>query len=348
MLPQKSRTFYLFCLLLWTCVHLYAQETAAESNISPGLELDYQERTEFQEQVKDLFENAKYAELERLAGQVRDNQEHFVGGDWKLEYFYLGLRKTYKQLDTLAMLTKEDNFQQWLNAYPNSITVRIALADYLKEVAWRYRGDSYAYMVAPENFMKFQEILSRIPPLFAEGENLPEKDPHLYAVIITVGNAIGVDKSDLYSYLQKGLAINPNYFPLYVRMTTVLLPQWQGAPGEVEEFAENVLNSTQNEHGHTYYALIADKARSYAGNWKNYSIFQFSWDKIKKGLDELISQNPTNFYYLNAYAMFACIYKDKAAAADLFQKIGNTWDGSSQEIWKEKKYLEANRAWSLK
>lgn len=331
-----------FCLFL-TSVHLFTDNSFAETKDVPSFLLDYQQKDEVQKQVKDSFDAEKYDELERLVSQFRNSKERFVGGDWKLEYFYLGLRTAYKLLDTTRMMGKEVSFQKWLTAYPNSSSARIAYADYLKEVAWKYRGDGYADSVSLEGRKKFDEYLAKIPSLFEEAQNLSEKDVHLYAVMITVGNALGWHKDQLSGYLNKGLVLNADYFPLYLRMTTVLLPRWQGEIEEVEKFADIALTA----RGEGYYALIADKARSYVG-WDDYLKFQFSWEKIKAGFDELLSQHPASFYYLNAYAMFACIYKDKIKARELFERIGDLWDGNSQVVWQEKKYLNTNKAWSFK
>ncbi len=343
---KKVKIFYFFCFL-GIGLYFFTQSIVAETVETSNLALDYQQKNDLQNQVKELFDREKYEELESLVSRIRENKERFIGGDWKLEYFYLGLRTAYKQLDTQNMLAKEQNFARWRSNYPNSVTTCIAWADYLKEIAWRYRGNGYADSVSLEGWKKFQEYLERIPLLFDEAQKLSEKDAHLYAVMITVGNAIGFNKELLFEYLGKGLILNPDYFPLYVRMTTILLPRWQGVSGEVEKFADSVLNDTQSAHGYAFYALIADKVRSYVG-WNDFLKFNFPWDKIKKGFDELLIQYPANFYYLNAYAQFACIYKNKSVAKVLFDKIGNLWDGSSEEIWREKKILDSNRAWSLK
>jgi len=248
--------------------------------------------------------------------------------------------------------------QRWHEAHPGSVTPRIVLADAHTEYAWEARGHGWASTVTEEGWKGFREHLTKAWEILREAEKLETKDPQLYSIMVLTGMGLSKDRpgalasllsdvtglkltrNEIAEAFEKGVQVEPAYYHTYFRRAISLLPRWGGGPGEVELFAARAVELTRDLEGEALYAVVAYHVLDFVGTATYCHRFHFSWPRIKQGHIDLLKRFPESTYRLNAFCLFASIYKDRETARELFDKIGDNWYRSvwsrgAFERWKE-------------
>jgi hypothetical protein len=77
---------------------------------------------------------------------------------------------------------------------------------------------------------------------------------------------------------------------------------------------------------------------------KMFAELGITWDEINEGFIELRRKWPTSAWTLNYHCRLAVAARERVAAAQLFQEIGeDIYDGA----WSSPEYLEKSRRWAL-
>jgi ankyrin repeat protein len=322
------------------------QSVSPDTPSSQELLLGALEEDKFKAKVKELFLNKKFAELEEMAKDFRENRTRTGIGNWKLDLFYRGIAEVYEKKSVVRIEDDIKIIQEWGGIIPGSVTQKIALAEAYKNLAWEYRGGGFGNTVSEEQGEAFKKYLTKSNLILAESETLSPNDPYLYSLWIWTGLGLSYRKDNLYSMLEKGMEIEPGFLPSYYAMAVATLPRWGGQPGETEAFVDWVANKIKETYGEQLYALIAMKIRKYVGD-TDFVAFRFSWPRIKKGLDEFLKIYPSNLFVLNAYAWFACNANDQGTAQEQFNRIGSAWDKESEKFWYKKEKFDYWKKWAF-
>ncbi|MDD5328252.1 MAG: right-handed parallel beta-helix repeat-containing protein [Phycisphaerae bacterium] len=282
-----------------------------------------------------------FSELEKMASLIRDEKRHFSNGNSQLNHFYYSFGRGFNQQrfdDNIKLIEK------WISKYPDSVTPQIALASVIYWKAWDIRGDSYSYKVSPEAWKPFEENLSKALDVLKQAESLNVKDPALYTMWISV--ARGLHKmDDLEAAFQKGIAIDPTYYPLYDAHCFTYLPRWYGKQGQYEQLAAEAAESTKNEMGQSLYYLLARGAISYVKDVNQFKEFGFDYKRIKQGQKDFAKQFPGlgDVESSNRACFMACAAGDKEDARDYFMDIGDNWD---KKVWLKSEEFEKYKSWA--
>ncbi len=315
----------------------------AEGDIKIDRESSYDETWVYEAEVEWLFRSESFDRLERMATVLRRDKLRYESGSWQLNWFHKNLRiDKYKSTNN----SPERNVKisnNWIKAYPDSVSARIALAKAYKNMAWDARGGGYVNTVSKEGWRKFGEYLDKAEGVLSEAEKLEQKDPELYALMVIVGMGNGWSDGRIRDAFQKGLAIEPNYYPLFYYYCDTLLPRWGGKYGDVERLADEAVEMTKEFDGEAMYALIADDVRSYVGNADYVRVHNFSWPRVKKGFDDFLEARPESIYRRNNYCLMACLHKDQDKANELFEEIGEDWESY---FWKNEESLNEWKQWA--
>ncbi len=312
------------------------------NHVSAAVVSDHTSKKEFKERVSSLLRANDFASLELIVDEIRESQERFSGGDWKLQFFYSGIDDVYERMSMSALESREKIFKAWLEAYPKSVAAHVAYATYLKDLAWRHRGSGYADTVTEEGARKFYLFLKMANQTLQNAEGLDQKDPHLYAIWINVANGLGLPKFEIYSILNRGKQVSRDYGQLYTRMATVVLPRWRGRPGELKAFIETIAEETRESNGAEFYFRLAYHVQGYVGA-ETYRKFGLSWTAVQDGAETLLQKYPEDAKILHQYAQMAIVNKDQALAAKLFERIGNHWDGVARNVWGNRRHYNQSR-----
>ena len=295
--------------------------------------------------VRRLLTEEKFEELEQIASRLREQKSRSYTGGWQLSDFYRYLSDDWATMEPSKEEWLFGLIRQWIKLKPESITPRIVLARVYMALAWAARGGGWASTVTPEGRNVFIDNLIKAQEVLQQAEKLESKDPELDAVFMNVGFALGKSQFEMEPLFLKGIDIERNYHSLYLVMANYLQPKWHGWDGELEAFADRAAHLTKEQEGESLYAIVAQVAipKSKTANPDDFLKFKFSYDRIKQGFGDILQRYPRADYYRNCYCFIAAIHKDKETAVQLFDKIGNNWNGNA---WCFEKYFKKYRDWA--
>ena len=257
-------------------------------------------------------EARQFEALEEMAADFRKDHARTEDGGWKLALFYESINDTYKDGNREKVKQFIRVLEDWGKSKPSSITQRIVLADAYTGLSWAYRGSGYASTVSKEQWERFSYYLEKANEILTEASKLPDQDPYLYALWLTVGKGLSFDKLTLYGLAAKGMEIEPSFFDIYRGMSHILLPRWFGDEGEVEAYAEWVADKTQNRLGDQLYTTVAEYVKISVGS-QDYVEHNFRGQELERVI-EILGPIPCNFYVINNFAWFAHYYDDRETA----------------------------------
>lgn len=269
--------------------------------------------------------------LEREIHEARDAKLRFPGGVWKLAVFYDAVNAPVSGdlSGDAGYQAHIERLKRWAEAYPESATAKIALADTYIAYADLARGTGYANTVTEEGWRLHGERTAMAASILADAAKMKEKDPYWYYVMGQVARGQGWDKQLESALLDAGMAFEPGFYHLYRLHTIFLLPKWYGEPGEAEAFADAISNHVGGKQGKFVYFEIASILTCQCDSDES-DIENLSWPKIKEGYAAMQEMYGVSRMKTNRYAHMAYLAGDKAVAAEIFARIGKDWEPS---VW---------------
>jgi hypothetical protein len=292
--------------------------------------------------IQDDLAAERFDELDRMADQFRRTKRRTAGGGWRLRGFYSALDANTKGLPDAAMEEHLKHIEHWIAARPESMTARVAMADGLHRWAWNARGGGVASTVTPAMAKLFFAREERAQKVLEDAKKLPTMCPQWYSEMMTVGLAQGWEHAKMQALFDEAMQFEPGYLYFYRDYANYLLPKWEGQDGDAEKFAQVTADKVGGEMGDLIYFEVA-KVVIKRGNG-GMPTGEMDWERIKRGgyaLDRLYGQSRGT---TNQFALMAYEYKDAAAAAPLFNAIGDRW---SPSVWKTLTYYQNARQWAL-
>ena len=290
-----------------------------------------------------LVLESNFDELESWAERLRRDQVVAQTLFWSESFYklvasgFLGEPQTRSLPDILwqGQLAFAD---AWIKQVPHSVAARIVKARTYINYAWSARGGGLADTVTEEGWRLFNQRMALAEEALREAAHQPTPDSCVYSALLTVGMANSWEHDQLDQVLEKGMNISPKNFKLYEHMVQALLPRWGGAPGEIAQLAETVLEHVKGDDGLEIYARIAAELREW-----NEDISDLSVDTLRTSIPVMLKRNRDSFFYKNFICWLACTVDDPQTARLLFAEIGNDPDMS---IWKTRREIDKWRHWS--
>ena len=316
-----------------------APASAQSSNLATDSELDSQPARSFKIEIRSLFNQEKFSQLDEIAEAARSQKQRFLGGGWKLRVFYDALREP-------GSLTATDDvwnahiarFERWIAASPNSSTPRVALAAALLDFAWKARGNGPGETVPPEGWDLFSDRVQKARNTLNEAKSISAANPQWYLEMETVALAQGWDHNTTEKLVEDASNVEPGYFYIYNKHTNYLLPKWYGQPGDSEDFLKSTADRIGGAEGDFIYFQIA---RNLNCCRVKAQMPNLSWDRVKQGFAALEKLYGSTNQQLNAFAFMAVRQGDSETAQQLFTRIGDNWD---EFVWGSKDKFERSKA----
>ncbi len=292
---------------------------------------EMEQRRQITENARRLLREKQFAELEKLADDLRSSKARLPSGLWKLYNFYEGLERPGYDVSGQDWVAHLGLLNEWRTAFPKSPTARTALAAAYAAYAWVARGSGYASTVTEEGWRLFRERLHRAEQIIDDAEAESLYDPHLAYVHLQVGKGLSWPDRRHRQVFEQAIGREPCYPPYYFQRINWLLPRWNGQPGDSERFADEAIRLNESCEGVGLYARLAVYLYGFKprDEWF-FDAFALSWPKVRDGFDELEKRYPHSLWNLNYYCLLACAARDDRTAVRLFERIGDRWDGS---VW---------------
>jgi len=319
--------------------HIDAEEVAAATRLKAIKDPISEEAYKFSVKVRQMYNSSRFDELEKIAAELRAEKQLFRNGSWKIVRFYDAFDCRDDEPEKMWKLHDQIH-QAWIAAKPESITARVAYADFLTSYAWHARGTGYANTVADDGWRLFSERLESSKQILMKAREMPEKDPVLWLTALTVALGQGPSKSEYDALMAEAHAFEPTFWGYDGARAYSLLPRWHGEPGEWEAFAEQTA-ARPDGPGAEVYARIVMRLMTFHDNIFRES--KASWDKTKEGLAQLRQKYPESLEFVNITALLATMAEDQELAEAMFDQLGDTYVPS---VWRKPERFAHYRNWA--
>lgn len=293
-------------------------------------------------QVKKMFTDRKFAELDAMAEEFRTTKSRFPDGVWKLQIFITAFNLATRT-PQWAFTSYISLAEEWRRTRPNSILARTVLAKAWSNYAWNERGGGFASEVKEEAWPVVRERLDKAWQIINEPLPLGTNDcPTRHDLRLIIAKSRGVEREQFEELFQEALRQSPGYYHYYATKADYLLPKWYGEQGEWQRFIEKVADLNPAGEGATVYtrtawSMFQDK------DWQNFKDSEVSWTRMKAGFTEIDHNYPDSPWIHNNFAKFACRAGDRDTANLLLKRIG--LETYYPEAW-GKDNVDACRTWA--
>ncbi len=292
-----------------------------------------------EKEVQEKLAAGDFPGIDEMAKTARQKKERLKGGYWKLDAIYNGLAgffSDYKgqRINEEMWLDRIKVLQSWKANFPDSVTVRVALAEANIELGWYARGHGYADSVSDRDYQLFTERLGAAESELREAYARSMRCPRLYRELLSLGTATGWPTEEFDKIYDEAIEYEPNYFQVQLIKSEYVMPRWNGKPGDWQSFIDALPAKLSSRHSDEsdmiYFLVAADKLRDQrAGN--NWAMI--STDRFQKGFAELDRKYGADRYRLNQFAYLSCVTRNLSSARSAFDRIGNDRDS---RVWSEK------------
>lgn len=318
-----------FCAISW------AQSPSLPTEFDP----DIQPEVTFHAQVRALFNQEDFRQLDQLADTTLTQKQRLLGGGWKLKAFYTALRDpgSFTATDD-AWNAHFDRLERWISASPDSSAPRVALAESQIRFAWKARGNGPGSKVTAESWSLFNERIDAAFATLLEASSTSANDPEWYHQMVTIALAQGWKREGVDSLVRRASEVEPEYFYTYNQFANYLLPKWHGHPGDSEDYIKSVADRIGGAEGDFVYFRLAMDLNCCGGPGQMHNL---SWDRVKVGFAALERLYGATNLQRNGFAYMAVRQGDKETAQELFQRIGENWD---ENVWASEDRFESSKA----
>jgi hypothetical protein len=292
------------------------------------------ERKEFQDKVTALADANDFDALEALGDRLRRDKLRMVSGLPQL-YDY------HADLSALPTGKAEPFVKRWREARPKSVAAHMLDASLHVRAAWKARGSGYINTV-PESALKIMnDELAEAWSILMAAERLGTPDPMLYSRMLDACRTIGKTPAETFAILDRGLKVDADFETLYFDIAEYLLPRWMGSAPMLTAYVTKV----GDRKGDVFYARLV----WYITSFERHDIaraYSFSWPRIKKGYEEMLTQYPKSSREWNAYLWLACEYRDRPTSAALVGLLKDHWTADSDLVWQTRPRFDECVAWA--
>ena len=291
------------------------------------------ERNEIEAQALALLTGKNYSALEELAAKHRASKDQYASGFWKLALVYNGFEPSDEAPDS-NWQTRLNQIQAWIDAKPESVTARIALARLLTSYGWKARSSNYADKVTEEGWKIFAERLQRALAGLEQAGRLKDSCPVYGSTLQRIALGLEFDRARYDKIFAQAIQDHPDYEYYYNARATYLLPRWNGRRGELAKDLAKSADRIGGEAGDMLYARVVWDLNHYGGSQNVFDENKLSWKRTARGFAIILKQFPDSLAAKTEYAYLASLVGDKAKARAAFllaqgQVDLSQWDSNS-------------------
>jgi hypothetical protein len=249
--------------------------------------------------VRPLFDDEKFADLEAMAKDLRAKDIR-CGGLPMLYLFYQAMT-TASDTGDEGWQKHFDRVDRWQKSQPNSVTPLVVLGESYVNYAWQVRGHDVAARVPTEAWPKFEARVAKAREYLEQAETIGA-DTETYNALIGVAQVQGAEPDEVIKLVEKGRQLSPRYIPLYGSAANCMLPQWSGDELGVQKFAARMQHEIGGDLGDEVYFRIAlqaimDRADQYLIGRRG-----ITYADLQPGIKVALRDYPDD----NAYVGYAC------------------------------------------
>ncbi len=319
-------------------VDLCGLTDAEAAGLQGNVAADVQAIPQFKKTIAAMLADREYRQIDCLADSFRANKEIFPGGMWKVHTIYLAIEKPLLHPTEKDWKQHIDRLERWTAERPDSVTARVALAEAYIDYGWAARGEGYSDTVSETGWKVFEKSADHARKTLGQARKIATKCPEWYVAMQDVALAQSWRPEAKRALLEKAISFEPGYYYYSRIYANSLLPQWDGAEGQVEEFLDQTADNLGGSAGDILYFHVADSLLCCAN-----AQVKLSWPRISRGFDALEKQTGVSMLNVNIMGRLATKFSDVVVANKMMSRIGDQW---SDEIWGTQAYFESVKTWA--
>lgn len=260
-----------------------------------------------------------FERVDKTLAHYADTKERLESGKWKLAVVVNGIGQAARRTKYEYALL---NFKNWKAKAPNSVARALYESEIWTSFAWNARGSGYARTVTPEGWKLFRERLNQAMAALEDARTYAATNPAWYAAYLYLALALDRPLQDRLRIFLEATKREPYYYETHFAMLLGLTPKWGGSYAQIAGFAEEAVKATRAQDGDSMYTRIYWYV---SGNVElQEDLFKdvgASWDRMRKGFEELQARYPKSYWIANNFASFACRARDKTAFFKLLPMV---------------------------
>lgn len=232
-------------LFLWNLHAVPAQAEAQQAS----------EQDVFGKKTYDMLESKEYGALEQ---RFRPYLDSYAGNKTSAE-------ELAWRFEVFSMMTEvEPRLDEWIQAFPNSYTARLARGIYHVTDAWRKRGELMGKRTSDEQMKEFRESLKKAQSDLVASIPLYARPVDSYRYLVRVSKGMG--NGNARDMLDQALTLDPKAFNARSEYIESIMPRWGGSKREMASFLEESNKSQMSDKDKkriegVYYYQMAQEAR---------------------------------------------------------------------------------------
>jgi hypothetical protein len=276
-------------------------------------------------QVAILFAAKDYDRLNALVAGFQASKERYANGGWKLDAAYKGL-SVPEDASNAEWEKRLTDLRAWIQAEPDSIIPRVALADNLTSYAWKARGGGLVDSVTDEGMRLFSQRLNQAAQVLAEAGEFKDKSPEYWSAVMTTAIGMQLDKNRFNNIFERAIGQFPDYEGFYAKRALYLLPRWYGEEGEWQSDLAQSADKIAGEDGDMLYAQVVWYVDAYGEVSKALKANNLPWERVEKGFDVIQKRYPDSLAAISKRSMIAAEGNHRNEATKYFEMTKGQFD----------------------
>lgn len=282
------------------------------------------EKTRYFDLGKRLLLAKQYDQIESVVARFEREKRACLDGTTAATHFMSGLRyqdDPTPQTDEGARWQQSvDRLEAWHRARPNSNLALAALIEVKTDWAWQTRGTEYASQVSAGQWQQVRRHLQDAEPLVRALRPNVLQSPLYCKALVHWSHLSGLPARQMRAMWRPMEQCFPDDVSLALAWTTFLLPQWNGQPGEWQNFASAWASQRPGIEGDILYAqFMVGLIPSFDETLWSQGV---SWPRTRRGLEALVKRHPQSLGLATGLMAMAYDAKDyKAAQTALLQQV---------------------------
>ncbi len=310
-------------------------KSSLELNVSHGDSQASKDYLYLDKQLPSLLDKHNFAELEKIADNLRASNYCYPNGRNALYQFYSSMELPYR--DQVSNETWNAHLQtlgQWQQQYPQSKTAPVALANAWINFAWKARGHGDIKDLKPEQKKDMDTRLAMAKSILDKAESAKDPCPFIFVQAQLLASTENWTHEQYDQVFNKAIAKFPNCYEIYFQKAFYLQPDYSGNELDWPNFAAKVSDKVGGTNGDKLYARIVwyiDSLNTYDSMFNQFP--NLKWSRVEKGIQALQKEYPNSNSVLNEYLKLSLEVDKKPLSEKLLQKVGKNVDLT---VWQTK------------
>ena len=299
------------------------------------------------EQAAEAMFWADWDELERLHAAAKSGPHRGKEGLLVASCrFAFGVSNRYEGESQSYHDARVASTLDWVRRRPESPLAHAVHLSALADNAWFIRGVGYAKTVSDQRFAEFRAKVNEALAYANAHSAVMARDSYYVSPLLTLLRSAGVSVSKQLEIARQAMRKDARDECIYQSTIDSLMPKWGGEPEQLERWIRESMKGLPDVDALKRYTRLYNTA---AHSDYEQSLFDSSlarWPLMRDGLRAILAESPNSRYWKSRLGYFACMAKDREAAAPALEAIEATPDFEAWGSTGQRNY-QACKRWAL-